>query len=91
MQLEGSILDPFLNIDFNFASLHGSGKILDFMERLRILITGFAKMTAQSSKNLPGRLSIPAALEMPIFFQSFRIISSVVGFNRNLAVVFKSL
>ena len=38
-------------------------------------------MTASSFKNLPGRLSIPAALEISIFFDSFRTVSSVVGLN----------
>ena len=89
--MEGSILDPFLNIGFSFASLHGSGKIFDFMERLHISVTGFAKMTAPSFKNLPGRLSTPAALEISIFFNSFRTISSIVGFNWNLVVMFKFL
>ena len=45
------------------------------MEGLHILVTGFAKMTAPSLKNLPGRLSIPATLEMSKFFNSFRTIS----------------
>ena len=61
------------------------------MERLHILVTGFAKMTALFFKILPGRLSIPAALEMFFFFNSFRKISSVVGFNCNLMVMSKSL
>ena len=87
----GSILDPFLNIGFDFASLHGSGKIFDFMDRLHISVTGFAKMTAPSFKNIPGKLSIPAALEISVFFNSFRTISSVAGFNWNLVVMFKFL
>ena len=90
-KLEGSILAPFLNIGFNFASLQGLGKIFDFMERLHISVTRFAKMTAQSFKNLAGRLSTPAALEILIFFNGFRKISSVVGFNCNLVVMFKFL
>ena len=53
------------------------------MQRPHILLIGFAKMTAPSCKNVPGRLSIPAALEIRIFFNSFRTISSVVGFNWN--------
>ena len=61
------------------------------MERLHILVTGFAKMTAPSFKNLQGRLSILAALEISMFFNSFRTISSVVGCNWNLEVMFKSL
>ena len=65
--MEGSILGPFLYIGFNFASLHGSGKIFDFMERLHILVTGFVKMTAPSFRNLPEILSTPAALEISIF------------------------
>ena len=65
--MEGSILDPFLNISFNFASLHGSGKVFYFMERVHISGTGFAKMTAPSFKNLQGRLSTPTALEISIF------------------------
>ena len=51
------------------------------MERLHISVTGFAKMTAPSFNNLPGRLSTPAALEISVFFNSYRTISSVVGFN----------
>ena len=81
----------FLNIGFDFASLHGSGKIFDFMDRLHISVTGFAKMTAPSFKNIPGKLSIPAALEISVFFNSFRTISSVAGFNWNLVVMFKFL
>ena len=61
------------------------------MERLHILVTDFAKMTAPSFKNLPGRLSIHAALEMLMFFNSVRTIASVVGFNWNLVVTFKFL
>ena len=39
------------------------------MERLHILVTGFAKMTVPSFKNLPRRLSIPTAVfEISIFF-----------------------
>ena len=71
--------------------MHGSGKVLDFMKRLRISVICFAKMTARSFKNLPGRLSIPAALQMSIFFNRLRTISSVVTFNWNLVVMFKSL
>ena len=59
------------------------------MERLHILIIGFAEMTAPTFKI--GRLSITAALEMSMFFNSFRAISSVVGFNWNFVVMFKSL
>ena len=36
----------------------------NFMERLQILLIGFAKATAPSFKHLPGRLSIPRALEV---------------------------
>ena len=61
------------------------------MERLHISVTGFVKMTAPSFKNLPGRLSTPASLEISIFFNSFRTISSVVGFDWNLVVMFKFL
>ena len=79
--MEGSIFEPFLNIGFNFASLHGSGKFTNFMERLHILVNGFAKMAVPSFKNLPGRLPIPATWEMPMFFNSFGEISSVNRFN----------
>ena len=61
------------------------------MQRPHILLIGFAKMTAPSCKNLPGRLSIPAALEIRIFFNSFRTISSVVGFYWNPVDMCKSL
>ena len=53
------------------------------MERLHISVTGFAKMTAPSFKNLPGRLSTPGALEISIFFNGFKTASSAVGFNWN--------
>ena len=46
----GSILDGFLNIGFIFAILRGSGKILDFMERLYISVTGFARIFAPISQ-----------------------------------------
>ena len=72
-------------------NLHGSGKIPDFIEMLHILVAGFAKMTAPSFKNHPGKLSIAVTLEMSMFFNSFRRISSVVGFNWNLVVMSKSL
>ena len=86
-----SILDPFLNIGFNFASLHESEKFFDFMEILHISVTGFAKMTAPSYKNVPRRFPTPAALEISKIFNSFRTISSVVGFNWNLVVMFRFL
>ena len=57
-------LEPFLNIDFHFASFQKSKNIFDLMERLYSLVTGFAKMTAPSFKNLPERLSIPATLKI---------------------------
>ena len=66
--MEGSIPDPFLNIGFSSASLHGSGRITDFMERVHILVTDFAKITAASFENLLRRSSIPAASEMSMFF-----------------------
>ena len=69
MQLEESILKPSLNGGFNFDRLNGSQKVPNFMERLHILVTGFAKMTVPSFKNLPRRLSIPTAVfEISIFF-----------------------
>ena len=52
MELEMFILDPFLNIGFNFASLNRSEKNPDFMQRLHFSVTGFAKMTAPSFENL---------------------------------------
>ena len=61
------------------------------MQRPHILLIGFAKMTALFCKNLPRRLSIPAALEIRILFNSFRTISSVVGFNWNPVDMCKSL
>ena len=61
------------------------------MEKLHISVTGFAKMTAPSFKNLPGRLLTPAALEISILLNSFRTISSVVSFSWNLVVMFKFL
>ena len=50
-------------------------KFFDFMERLHITVTDFAKMTAPSFKNLPGRLSTPAALEISIFLNSLIVIT----------------
>ena len=54
------------------------------MERLHILVIGFAKIFAPSFKNFPERLSIPAALSIFISFNNFSTKSLVTFENLNL-------
>ena len=54
----GSAYEPFLNSGFNFAILQSDGNIEYFIDKLQIL----AKTVSPFFKNLPDRLSRPAAL-----------------------------
>ena len=57
----GSVFEPFLNSGFNFAILQSDGNIEYFIDKLQIWEMGLAKTVAPSFKNLPDRLSRPAA------------------------------
>ena len=80
-----------VDIDILVTSRNGQEKLSILSKDYIILVTGFAKMTAPSFINLAGKLSITGALQMSMFFNSFRTISSVIRFNWNLMVIFKSL
>ena len=60
-QFLGSVFKPFLNSGFNFAILQSDGNIEYFIDKLQIWEMGLAKTVAPSFKNLPDRLSRPAA------------------------------
>ena len=58
----GSVLAPFLNIGFNLAILHSSGKVDNFIDKFILFLKGKANTSAQSLRNFAGIWSIPAAL-----------------------------
>ena len=57
----GSVLAPFLNIGFNLAILHFSGKVDNFIDKF-IFLKGRASTSAPSLRNFAGIWSIPSAL-----------------------------
>ena len=59
-----SVLRPFLYKGLIFATMHSFGKEANLMERLQILATGAQSVFEPSLRNLPARLSIPAASEL---------------------------
>ena len=61
--MERSILEPLLNIGLSFASLPESKKNPRFNGKVTNLAIS---VIAPSFKNLPGRLSIPAAWEISV-------------------------
>ena len=75
LQLEESVLFPFLKIGFSFVTLEAIGKTPCEIERFQSAEMGFANMFAPSSKNLPESLSTPAALELSIFVIIFKTFS----------------
>ena len=48
-------------------TLQAFGKVLEVIDRLQILLRGFARVSVPSFKNFPERLSMSAAFEMLIF------------------------
>ena len=67
---------PFLNSGFKFAILQSDGNIGYFIDKVQIWEMGLAKTVAPSFKNLPDRLSSPAALFSSKSWRSFNIVSS---------------
>ena len=56
----GSVLVPFLNIGFDLAILHSSGKVDNFIHI--VFLKGTANTSALSLRSSAGIWSIPAAL-----------------------------
>ena len=75
-----------MKIGLTFANLKALGNMLKDMERLKISVTGLARTLAQSFRNLPGSLSMPAAFEMSI---SLKMLTEKV-YNLFLLVVIQS-
>ena len=71
-----SVFEPFLNSGFNFAVLQPDGNNECFIDKLQIWEMGLAKTVAPSFKNLPDRLSRPAALFSYKSWKSFKPVSS---------------
>ena len=61
----GAVFEPSLNSGFNFAILQSDGNIEYFIDKLQIREMGLVKTVAPSFRNLPDRLSRPAALFHP--------------------------
>ena len=58
----GSVLTPFLNIGFNLAILHSSGKADGFIDKFIIFPKGRANTSAPPLRYFTGIWSIAAAL-----------------------------
>ena len=80
----GAVFKPFLNSGFNLAILQSDKNIEYVIGKLQIWEIGSAKTVAPSFKNLPDRVSRPAALFSPISLRSFNTISSDTKVNLNL-------
>ena len=65
-------IGQFLKIDLTFANLKALGNLFKGIERLQIPVISLARILAPSFRNLPGRLSMPAAFEVSI---SLKILS----------------
>ena len=63
----------------SLAILQSKGNFERFIERLHSFDIGKAKTTAPSFKNLPDKLSIPAAFSGLVSVSNFKISSSEVG------------
>ena len=68
----------------SLAILQPKGNFERFIERLHGFDIGKAKPTAPSFKNLPDKLSIPAAFSGLVSLSNFKVSSSQVGEKVNL-------
>ena len=80
-------MEPFLKSGLTFAILQLLGNELSLIERLQSWEIGLAKISAPSFRNLPDKLSMPAALDGFKHFKIFNIFSGDVSENSK----FKSL
>ena len=71
--------DPFLYKCLSLAILQSKGNFERFIKRLHSFDIGKAKTTAPYFKNLPDKLSIPAAFSGLASSSSFKTSSSEVG------------
>ena len=78
---------PYLKSGLIFAILQLLGNELRLIERLQSWEIGLAKISAPSFRNLPDKLSMPAALDGFKPFKIFNIFSGDVSENSK----FKSL
>ena len=82
-----SVLEPFLKSGLTFTILQLLGNKIDLIERLQSWKIGLAKISAPSFRNLPDKLSMPAALAGCRPFKICNIFSRDVSENSK----FKSL
>ena len=80
----GSVLKPFLYKGLIFPTLHFSGKEASLMEISQILAIGIHSIIEPSLRNLPTRLSTPAALLVLNSFIIFRIDTELTFSNLSL-------
>ena len=74
-------MEPFLKCGLTFATLQLLGNELSLIERLQSWDIGFAKISAPSFRNLPDKLSMPAALDGFKPLKVFNILSEDVSEN----------
>ena len=82
-KLFGSVFEPFLYNGLSLAILQSKENFERFIERLHSFNIGKAKTTAPSFKNLPDKLSIPAASSGLVSGSNFKISSSELGEKLN--------
>ena len=77
----GSVLELFIKKGLTFATLQLLGNEFSLIERLQSLEIGLAKISALPFRNLPDKLSMPAALDGVKSFKIFNIFSVDVSGN----------
>ena len=83
----GSVVEPFLKSSLTFATLQLLGNELSLIKRLQSYEIGLGKISVPSFRNIPDRLSMPAALDAFKAFKPFNIFFGDVSENSK----FKSL
>ena len=74
-------MELFIKKGLTFATLQLLGNEFSLIERLQSLETGLAKISALPFRNLPDKLSMPAALDGVKPFKIFNIFSVDVSGN----------
>ena len=70
---------PFLKIGLSLEHLQALEKILEAIDRLHILLSGLASISALTFKHFPERLSMPEGFEMAILCIILKSSSSKVA------------
>ena len=76
MQLDTSVKESFSDISFRFVILQESGNFLEVIERFHKSVAALPKISAQSLKKKPVRLSRIAALDTLVVSKILKVMFS---------------